>query len=323
MANSKQVRFFDLYSRNWELVKRHPNLRVEPDVSDVFVCPLCIKFFPRDAIDAKAITLEHVPPKKFGGKVRTMTCRECNNWGGSKLESQLGHQLQLIEVLSGQSGSSSDVEYFVNEQIGLPATVHRPNSDTWQLFGDPKRTNPSDLANLYESLKKTDSQSFKLTLRFTSHKARHPEAALLRIAYLLAFSIFGYSFLLNPSLPVLRGQIKHPEITVLPTWGILREDLPEEFLGINVITRPQELRSFLVVFDLKAPQKTIIRYGVIIPGPNEPGLTIYDSLSKQDGNSISFRITKITDTIDFLKEPFVMHDIWESLKSSTNSSLSS
>lgn len=55
---------------------------VAPIVGGQFkFCPICH--------DASATTLEHVPPRAFGGYVMTMTCPRCNNHLGSRTESAM------------------------------------------------------------------------------------------------------------------------------------------------------------------------------------------------------------------------------------------
>jgi hypothetical protein len=314
LTKSRLEIFFDRYSDNWSIVKQHPKLRVEPDVGDIFICPLCIKFFTRDDLRAKAISLEHVPPEKYGGTVRTVTCASCNKWAGTTLESELGRQLKLGEVLSGTPGSSIEAKYSVSDRddLWLFATIQRPNPETWQVIGDPhpKRTNPRDLEEIQRLIEAGKFHEFKMTMRFRAPKPRHPEAALLRIAYLWTFSVFGYGFLLNFGLPAVRGQIRYPEQTILPTWGILSQELPSEMVGVNIITAPEELRSYLVVFDLDTPQKAKVRYGVILPSPVVPGLKVYKWLEEHQRVPLSTKIRHFPDHLDFMENPFAALHVW-------------
>ena len=68
---------FETYSQNFNAVKRHPKLHVQPDVDSVFTCPLCFQFFTQDEVlveDASSAPVtEHVPPKALGGKQTTLT----------------------------------------------------------------------------------------------------------------------------------------------------------------------------------------------------------------------------------------------------------
>jgi hypothetical protein len=81
-------RMFNDLATNWQLVKEglKGRLVVEPDIDDVVFCPICLKFFTRDMISE--LSLEHVPPEKVGGHVRTLTCKTCNNSAG-KMEAEM------------------------------------------------------------------------------------------------------------------------------------------------------------------------------------------------------------------------------------------
>jgi 5-methylcytosine-specific restriction endonuclease McrA len=113
--DAKRHYLFDLYAENWTTVKREPYVtRVAPDVDDVFVCPICFKFFTREDLSYQdVLSLEHVPPKSLGGMDAecTLTCHKCNSKAGSKLEAQLTKKLALEDVLAGVPGTSFDVQY--------------------------------------------------------------------------------------------------------------------------------------------------------------------------------------------------------------------
>jgi hypothetical protein len=42
---------FDLYADNWGAVKQDPGIHVNPDLDDVFVCPLCFKLYSRKELE--------------------------------------------------------------------------------------------------------------------------------------------------------------------------------------------------------------------------------------------------------------------------------
>src|SRR5690606_38557025 len=113
------------------------------------------------------------------------------------------------------------------------------------------------------------SQSFQI--RFSSYRVRRPTIARLRIAYLWAFSVFGYGYIMNPFLNKVRYQLLHPGEDVIPNWDTLKADYPDEVLGLSMITSPKEIQSFLVVFDVVSTMGTTSRYGVPLPGFGPPG----------------------------------------------------
>jgi hypothetical protein len=148
------------------------------------------------------------------------------------------------------------------------------------------------------------------------YKHHRPEAALLRIAYLLAYSTFGFGFLINSNLQLIRDQIQSPHKRKLEHWGIFTTDYSDDMLGINIITKPKELQSFLVVFELKTPIRTT-RHGVLLPGSTAPGLNIYKWLSKSYDNQKDEKINAVNiPDGHYLQTPnlaFASHAFWNDI----------
>jgi hypothetical protein len=122
--------------------------------------------------------------------------------------------------------------------------------------------------------------------------------------------------LMNGDLVRVRHQIQNPSARILPDWGIIRSGFPDSALGISIICEPKDLQSFLVVFDLKA-EKQSVRYGVILPGPTNPGLTVYERIAelKKTKKPIQHRIRLIPQD-NYLKDPklaFASHYYWETI----------
>ncbi|PKN93724.1 MAG: hypothetical protein CVU44_07870 [Chloroflexi bacterium HGW-Chloroflexi-6] len=317
----KRPHLFDLYARNLEAVKKHPQIHIEPNIDDVFVCPLCFCYFTREEAFADGenslVTIEHIPPEALGGKGRTLTCRSCNSWAGHELDSHLVHSLEVGDFLAGVQGSAVDTKLKFDDDINLIGTAQHTSDQVIELRYDPRRSDPKELEKLSrfeENVPQSINLSFKGG-RGRVFKQRRSECSLLRVAYLWAFSVFGYGFLVNSSMSVIRGQIKHPMENVLPHWGISqRPDFPDQSLGINIINFPRELQSFLVVFDVYTRLRPI-RFGVILPGPNLPGLHIYEYLKANSAsNELPIRFTPIPKSRDYLENPdscFASSYIWK------------
>ncbi len=308
---------FNRYARNLTDVKNalHPRLRIEPDADDIFICPLCFdKYFTREALEwDDVLTLEHVPPKSVGGHVQTLTCQACNNKsGGSKLDSQLALKLSYEDIVSGRSEEPLNAIATLNDQIRLPVEVYR--EDNGNLFITP----PAKIRSKSKPQVDAFTESFmsgpkKIDFQFKLFSSTRANWAILRSAYLWAFSLFGYGFLINANLQAIRGQINYPTEQVLPTPGIIREDFPNEMLGTNIISSPEEARSYLVVFDIFSRNKTKTRYGVFLPSPNRPGLSLYMWLNEHQGTSVTYQIEHIVNDLDFLENPLACFDLWNEL----------
>ena len=319
MGNSfnsqKREKLFNKLARNVSAVKKHPKITFDPDLDDVIVCPICMKLFPREALvnDDNYIdhlTLEDVPPKSLGGKVLTLTCKICNNTAGSKLESHLKNRLDFENAMKGKDNSLVDGKLHTTDNLSISASINIKDDDQIAIYLDNQRTNPIDLQKLTEKLDSGNFSDFSLDF-FGKYKLHRPEVALIRISYLLAYSTFGLGFIIDPNLQIIRDQINNPSKKLMSTWGIIRHDFPDSLLGINVIREPKELRSFLVVFDLKN-KNNLSRIGVFLPGPGKPGIEIYDFLISKTDPNINIKAVHIYDN-DFISNtdmPLSSNNLW-------------
>jgi hypothetical protein len=318
-AQKKVLRFFDAYSKNLEAVKQDPRIQIVPDESGIFLCPLCFKGFTREDIvqaDPRKlpVSIEHVPPKAVGGRARTITCRSCNNSSGHYLDSHLVHKLTMLDFVQRTPGASVDARIRLNDDIDLGGTIEFGKDEGVQIWLSKERSDPAQTKRLKET---TNIKSVHFTTSGKSGKIHNPRKAdcnLLRIAYLWAFSVFGYGFLVNDFLSYVRYQFENPLEEALPHLGISpMNEVPDEYLGVHILTKPRELQSFMIVFDVESALKRF-RYGVLLPGPTAPGANIYQALqeSPQEG-SITFSSRHIPENEDFINDPelcFISHQLW-------------
>lgn len=318
MSKTRIRSFFEIYSQNLSITRKNIiGVHFEPDLDNIFLCPMCLKYFTQDDIELAKLSLEHVPPRKLGGKVRTLTCKFCNNTSGSELESQLIKKLEFLGFWSGSSSvQSHDMTYRFNDGKPLPGTLNKLPNGNLEIIGHPHRTDPKEIEKASQAFQQTSQHSVNLKIEFTPYKELPAFAALLRIAYLYAFSILGYSLILpHAYLREFRRQFFHPDEKIIPQIGIfpdIHHILPDDAIGLNLIVEPQELQSFFVVFDLLSPKGIKARYGVCIPGPTKPGTDIYKYMEKHSGNTINQRMTHIFSDVDtyFEQYPFIALDIW-------------
>lgn len=319
----KRRALFELFSQNLSYVKQHPNVRIRPDFDEGFICPICFKMFDRNSLSKEYddyLTLEDVPPQALGGKVCTLTCKVCNNSAGTQLESHLKNKLRADLFLAGDSDIEMDARFRPNNAVDLAATVKLTSERGINIKYDPARSNPKELEKLGD-LEEARSIS-SVNLRFhLGYNSRRSKIALLRAAYLKAFSMLGYGFLINGNLVKVRHQIQHPTEELLPSFGITRADFPDSTIGVSVIYEPVELQSFLVVFDLIIRDKKC-RYGVLLPGPTEPGIGIYNRIAelqqREKRTPVEHKIHVIPE-YDYLRDPnaaFASHDYWINLRDS-------
>lgn len=270
MKNSnakKRETIFKIFSQNLEWVKENPAIRFEPDFKNGYICPLCFNVFFEKDLDSKLenfLTLEDVPPKSLGGKPQTLTCKECNSKSGHELDAHLLNSLLEIDskALLPNSKSKALFELSGNKVNG---TVEMQNDGSMHINFLSQHSNPTQAKEfmkemipprtLYnpifhpEKALENGYQSPTFSLKFPEKaNERRAEKALLRIAYLIAYSTFGSGFYINSGLYKVREQILNPDKDILPKVFWIKYEFPKEMEGINIITIPKELRCFLIVF---------------------------------------------------------------------------
>lgn len=328
-------KIFDVYSQNFAFVKKHPQVTIGPDILNNYMCPLCLNGFTKEDLSDKVenhLTVEDVPPKSMGGKPIILTCKNCNSTAGHQLDAHLLHILEDESFKIFNPNSKADVAY---EKDGkkMNGEIKIDSEGKWHMNFDPKRSNPKDTSYMmgklnsgskkvmdYEDLMNYKPDNFKFNIKPKERGIeRNAEINMLRIAYLLAFAKFGYGFIINGNLYKIREQILNPKKEILRHTFWLRYDFPDNYIGTNIIFQPKEMISFLVVFKLKT--KSFNRnFGIVLPGPNPPGLNVYDFINDKlcvgDG----------TKQCDFLMQPFsnksfvlqeryafASHELWQNI----------
>jgi len=306
---NKKYKLFELFSKNLEFVKEHPKVKFKPDFKNGYICPLCFNvFFEKDLSSEQPnyLTLEDIPPKSLGGKVRALTCKKCNSISGHKLDNHLLKRLTEIDFHSFLPKSKTETTFELNGNK-VNGNVQIDETGTFRIDLQTKRSNPieskqfiSDLlpprtfySPLHQLLNtdftepeyKTETFSFKKDEKSNERRA---EIALLRVAYLFAFSLLGNGFFINGYIHKIREQILNPDKKILPRVFWIKYEFPENMIGVNIIKKPKELRSFLIIFNLTT--KSVTRqFAICLPGLSEPGLKIYNNLEKMLCTGNGFR----------------------------------
>jgi hypothetical protein len=146
-----------------------------------------------------------------------------------------------------------------------------------------------------------ESDQWGGNLTFRGGKQQNTSVALLRVAYLMFFRLFGYGAILDPVIAQIRQQVFNPDTPLFPsTWNVpkwLANTMP---LGVSIVREPEELRSFVAVFDLKRPTG-VSRYGVLLPTLDSTGPSLYQRLDELHGKRLDgeFHAQLIPSNIDF------------------------
>ena len=281
----KREELFEKFSRNLDAIKQEEFVQLEPDIPGTYICPLCTRIFTKDALDQNIypnpLTLEHVPPEALGGKPIVLTCKDCNSRCGADIDVELlkKHNWQAFNQRVPGAVVDAKIELHDGRRITGTISNRGANGLDIHLFKNGGRETAKKgkcPQIVQDDIKEHGIQ--KGALNFKLYKKRYPEAALLRIAYLLGFATFGNGFLLNSNLEKVREQIVSPEKEILDDFGILPYDFSSYEAGLYVVVEPEELQAFLAIFRIGGN----CTCNVLLPGPSDPGLDVYNYLATHD-----------------------------------------
>lgn len=269
---SRRERLFDCYAANLSACRR--------EYTESFACPLCLRLFDREALAARDVTEEHIVPSSLGGRMVTLTCRECNCTAGSGLESHLVRRLERDDFVAGISPKPLLVRVSIG-QGEIAGEVHR-YPDRIELHGIPEMSKPELHALAVSSLRSgvlPPDMSLRLPLGF---KGLPSWIAVLRMGYLLAFCYFGYGYIMHPNVAQVRDQIKRPDAAAISVEAVrCVEQWPYVGNLLGLLYAPSRLRCFFAVLELSTD--VVRHYGVVLPGLDAQSRDIYNRWGESAG----------------------------------------
>lgn len=171
---------------------------VAGNCSPRYVCPLCLQ--SHITLDRKKLSREHVPAESLGGKSLLLTCYECNNKAGSRLQ---GHQVERERVEAFWRGDGGDkLNFEVHSTVGTIRGEIESSGNDKKFIVDSSRTAPNVVENWWpidESIKYTLGRGFDW---------KASRVADLRDAYLWVFAQYGYSLIATPFYEWIREAIR-------------------------------------------------------------------------------------------------------------------
>ena len=211
--------------------------------SGTYLCPLCCDLENPDSLfteedltdNPPLLTFEDVPPKcsDLDGKPMLLTCKKCNDWAGHELDHHLEKLTNWKSFLQGNLRKDRPGKIMYD---GKGANANFKAADNKIAFEIPQGKNDSnklqELEDTLKGLKKSDE--FKVSLSADKFSAEKAMISLFRAAYLAAFAVFGYTYILGKSLDIVREQIRNPDKKNIPLFSSKNEtnDLKKKILAL-------------------------------------------------------------------------------------------
>jgi hypothetical protein len=266
----KRQRLFDLYTRHVTLY--------EPDKQGIFYCPLCLRAFTQEALNGPNpyLSLAHIVSESLGGTTSTLSCTECNNNSGSRLEGNLVKRLLLEDRVLGQLRIPKARFTGPFGNIGVEFEFS-PDGRSWSIFAIPKQTNPADLERVEKCFNdlvagRTGNVSFSLGFR-EKLDGLGARLAIYQTAYLLMFRYFGYEYILDPNVAVVREQLMNPTADTWNTQIAVVSNLSDTVWKSGktcAVMFLREPRAVLVLLRLQPKSGQARTLGVVMPGFERP-----------------------------------------------------
>jgi hypothetical protein len=220
-----------------------------PSADDYYACPCCLGVYPREAVAARALTIEDVPPKVLGGRPMLLTCGKCNSGSGTNFDAHAAQKAIADAFVRGDVTPKVRATSYI-DGIPLRGTA-QSTEDGISLVGVPKQNDPEVEAvymRAMDSLAKEGGVSprfsFTVHTRFDEARAR---LSLIRASYLAAFAGLGWSYILRSVMQPIRDQLSSPDAQLLETYIFRDPDSPNSTRRILLVDDPDELRCVAVM----------------------------------------------------------------------------
>lgn len=210
-----------------------------------YVCPICEKTFDVSALESCVLTLEHVPQKFRRGRPIILTCKDCNSLAGHKLDSEVLSREKLRKFSSALIHGIGQYDGLVKFQGGGETVnaIVTISGDLNRLELLEKNNDPNAAGQLHSYFErlaregKGDGEEFTITPPMKPN-LRLSKVGDLRTAYLAAFALLGYTYVLDSRLMPIRQQLReHENEVVKGFWASVGKGQPKQD-GIGLLQEP-------------------------------------------------------------------------------------
>lgn len=265
-----------------------------------YICPICLEQFSVNDLDSNSpnmLTLEHAPPEVAGGHGVALTCKRCNSNSGREIDYHLTERLKEIDSRRLLPNTSIKGK-ITSGNITVQGNIDVDDNGVMKMTHSEKNNHVAKLLNFVDTVDPLHNPLIHIEFDKIKTDPTKLQIGLLKNAYILMFSKFGYSFILDGVYNIIREQIQYPNKNILPTNYWLNESfLLQEHEGIHICTTPT-VESIFCVFPLISVAR-VHRYSVNLPIPYSSPMALVTNL-KGLGAGTELKFSLLNNKHDFL-----------------------
>lgn len=236
---------------------------------DIYLCPLCLKHFfylkEKEFYENQEFTEDHFPPESVGGKQTILVCAPCNSFYGRDVDYSLKEYLSFKRFIAQKDKAPYPTKISYH---GIPGKYNQ--NLYWENGNLVKEVNFKKYPLIKNWILDFKNASRNFSLEITAPSEEKIQKALLRTAYLLCFTNWGYDFVYSQAAKHIRDTITGNAIHPLSNYGVFGDyDLANSPQGFYFNDATIEAQAFFIFFDIKLENPEYKeKVFVIIPGPD-------------------------------------------------------
>jgi hypothetical protein len=172
----------------------------------LFRCPICLQDINNENQFVQDIAEAHIIPKALGGKSKTYVCRNCDNKIGHTCEGPFINWARDLRIIYGKNEGRLRGKFeYIHNNIKLQTHLNFKSNRGWSLLV-PKPGCVHHFVNDIPPdgiIRKPQKFNFIYSSRNRINDAI-AQISMLKIAYLGAFEMLGYEYILNEQLNWVR-----------------------------------------------------------------------------------------------------------------------
>jgi hypothetical protein len=236
-SEQKKREWFDLGAASFARVR--PGMYDQP----TYPCPICLVPFTIEALADKQLSIEHVPPECLGGRELLLTCTECNNSAGTKLDA---HAKIKEDVRLAMRGRLARPHRIKTNIAGLHINGELHTSEGLYSLQIPRKINKPGTG---EALHDVAQIGARLTVEHERFADLGAKISWFRSGYLALFAVGGYELSLDPAMKIVRKQVLEcDERQMLCFTSEVPQDIPLSVCRIMRVLGPPWHRGWAVEF---------------------------------------------------------------------------